>query len=1432
MLKDIVLIKESDYSDLINDGEIIKGGITHSYDSNNLYIIDNPTVSQANHADTADYATHAGVTSNLEQPPAIFQSSGSSSQIQITAGNQTSNPFTVPYADNAGYAEEADHATEADNAGYADGAYNLNGGAAGYIPYQAAPGLTTFLSGSATNGYVLKYNTQSKAPYWAADNDTKVTQTVTGTSHTSSRPLILGYSYNDDAAFNPTTTTNTVYATKLAKFKPATGKLYVVGMGKLGTDGKEVAGSTTTFFNTSGSVTDLSTSSVQYASSASNADTVDGYHGSSFVRYGEYLMPTNPFASNRDLKINTINDGFYAANERATVTITRGNGSTVDSIKSRLFDGNYETYINVPAGDTLTILIDSGTTPLFGTYSYGTTYVSFYYTNIPESVSMRVYGTSGSPAATGWVNLSGGIDPKSGTSKNVIWYFNNTGVYNATKWEITITAKTDAITYVTQVDHHFSRGATAYMPVVTKFPIKQDLYGDIEAPKFIKRGGTSAQFLKADGTVDSTSYAALASPAFTGAPTAPTANAGTNTTQIATTAFVKTEINNVLAASDAMVYKGTLGTGGTITSLPATHSVGDTYKVITAGTYAGAKCEVGDMIICITNGTASVDAHWTAVQTNIDGAVTGPTASVTNRVAIFDGTTGKVIKDSGFTISASVPSGAVFTDTTYESKTAASGGTEVSLVTTGEKYTWNNKVDKSAGVTAVSYDTTNKKITRTINGTAADVVTAATIVSDGGGANKKATYGIYGELVNGIYNSNYIARGDLGCVGFDNTYTTISIYEAASGSSYPSSPTKTYTESSANVGTYIKKGLTTTLHTAASGSKVKVVVSVSSNYLKAVGLYFGQGGTTINYSTIIGTGTTPSYSSTVNTYGSWHIVSCMDATPQQVTIELNTGNANCAVVVSGVRCYVTNPNNLRFVGVANKADELTSNPSLQTSGTTQVTVTAGGRTSSAYTVPYATSTSTAGYAGSASTATTLSAAPTVSVSGSQIAVVAGTKTSSYATVPYATSASDSTKLNGQSASYYASASHAHSYVPLAGGTMSGILKFNRGAAGYADALTSGGLDMNNSNIIGVNSIYTADASDNSSEGIHFYRDTTHVDTLWASSGNLYFSPNRTIGSGTSAANSNKVWHAGNDGSGSGLDADTVDGKHVDDLVKLYTYTIPARKGVRITYQSQASCLITCSRTNGTARLVLIGSGYGAGGTTRNDFTELVSPSSGMFQWSLPASDSVACSVDIMQTYNGDGTATVRVHSSGTITFTEITELATPAQNNPLLSSTNYTDYTVKKDGTGATGSWGINITGTASNATNLAGGAANKIPYQTAAGTTAFLNTGSSGQVLKAGTNGALSWGTDNDTKNTAGTTNSASVKLFVVGAKEQSANPQTFTNVNTYINTDNNLYSNGFVAATSVRAKGGDVYVGSASTAQCHQQYDAVNKCLKFIFD
>lgn len=44
------------------------------------------------------------------------------------------------------------------------------------------------------------------------------------------------------------------------------------------------------------------------------------------------------------------------------------------------------------------------------------------------------------------------------------------------------------------------------------------------------------------------------------------------------------------------------------------------------------------------------------------------------------------------------------TDTTYSSQSASQGGTTVSLVTTGEKYTWNNKQDAMTAITTAEID--------------------------------------------------------------------------------------------------------------------------------------------------------------------------------------------------------------------------------------------------------------------------------------------------------------------------------------------------------------------------------------------------------------------------------------------------------------------------------------------------------------------------------------------------------------------------------------------------------------------------------------------------------------------------------------------------------------------------------------------------------
>lgn len=104
----------------------------------------------------------------------------------------------------------------------------------------------------------------------------------------------------------------------------------------------------------------------------------------------------------------------------------------------------------------------------------------------------------------------------------------------------------------------------------------------------------------------------------------------------------------------SLIFKGTLGTGGTITALPTTYNVGWQYKVITAGTYAGVVCEIGDLITAIISrtGTGNDNADWTVSQANIDGAVVGPTSAIDGRIAVFDGATGKLIKDGGLTVAA------------------------------------------------------------------------------------------------------------------------------------------------------------------------------------------------------------------------------------------------------------------------------------------------------------------------------------------------------------------------------------------------------------------------------------------------------------------------------------------------------------------------------------------------------------------------------------------------------------------------------------------------------------------------------------------------------------------------------------------------------------------------------------------------------------
>lgn len=104
-------------------------------------------------------------------------------------------------------------------------------------------------------------------------------------------------------------------------------------------------------------------------------------------------------------------------------------------------------------------------------------------------------------------------------------------------------------------------------------------------------------------------------------------------------------VKNVLAANDAMIFKGVVNADGDIAA--ADYGAGWTYKVGTAGTYKGQTCEVGDLIVCVKDyADSAANSDWTVVQTNIDGAVTGPESAVGDNLPAFDGTTGRIIKDS------------------------------------------------------------------------------------------------------------------------------------------------------------------------------------------------------------------------------------------------------------------------------------------------------------------------------------------------------------------------------------------------------------------------------------------------------------------------------------------------------------------------------------------------------------------------------------------------------------------------------------------------------------------------------------------------------------------------------------------------------------------------------------------------------------------
>ena len=132
------------------------------------------------------------------------------------------------------------------------------------------------------------------------------------------------------------------------------------------------------------------------------------------------------------------------------------------------------------------------------------------------------------------------------------------------------TSKQDVINDLSDIRSGAAAGATAYQKPGTGIPAT-DLAEAVQTS--LGKANSALQQHQ-----DISGLAPKASPALTGTPTAPTAAAGTNTTQIATTAFVKDAVDTAKAdLAKAYHYKGSKAT---YANLPASgNQEGDVWNV-------------------------------------------------------------------------------------------------------------------------------------------------------------------------------------------------------------------------------------------------------------------------------------------------------------------------------------------------------------------------------------------------------------------------------------------------------------------------------------------------------------------------------------------------------------------------------------------------------------------------------------------------------------------------------------------------------------------------------------------------------------------------------------------------------------------------------------------------------------------------------------
>ena len=189
----------------------------------------------------------------------------------------------------------------------------------------------------------------------------------------------------------------------------------------------------------------------------------------------------------------------------------------------------------------------------------------------------------------------------------------------------------------------------------------------------VVNGGTGSS--TASGARTNLGAAAIASPAFTGTPTAPTAASGTNTTQIATTAFVQAEIASIAPAITlADVYPvGSIYINAASTTNPATLFGFGTWSEFGAGKVIVGQ-DTGDALFDTLQETGGSKDAIAVSHTHTFSATTSAAGAHSHSLNVYSSTGGPATYLSSGNSVAGGSTGAVSDHTHTVSGTTASTG--------------------------------------------------------------------------------------------------------------------------------------------------------------------------------------------------------------------------------------------------------------------------------------------------------------------------------------------------------------------------------------------------------------------------------------------------------------------------------------------------------------------------------------------------------------------------------------------------------------------------------------------------------------------------------------------------------------------------------------------------------------------------------------